>query len=55
MIFPSLAALVNILESCSIATNWNSPIFENGACGNGFFKAYANSCAAMMAFSAEDL
>ena len=38
MLFPSSAALVNILDSCSIATNWDSPMFENGAWGAGFYK-----------------
>ena len=39
VLFSSLSALVNILESCSIANNWDSPMFENGAWGAGFFKA----------------
>ena len=32
-------ALENILESCSIANIWESPMLENGAWGAGFFKA----------------
>ena len=42
------STLENIWESFSIATIWESPILENGAWGAGFFKARANSCAAMM-------
>ena len=55
VLFTVSAALVNILKSCSIATNWDSPMFENGARGAVLFKAYANSRAAMMEFSAEYL
>ena len=43
----------NISESCSIATIWESPMLEIGACGAGFFRAWANLCAAMMTFSEE--
>ena len=35
-LFTFLAVLVNILESCSIATNWESPMLENGAWCAGF-------------------
>ena len=35
----SSAALVNIVDSCSIATNWDLPMFENGYWGAGFCKA----------------
>ena len=38
MLFVLSAALVNILESCSIENNWDSPMLENGALGAGFFK-----------------
>ena len=30
--------LAYILDSCSIATNWDLPMFENGAWGAGFYK-----------------
>ena len=46
--------LENIWEICSIATIWESPMLENGAWGDGFFKELANSCAAMMTFSEEE-
>ena len=39
VLFPSSAALVKILHSASIATNWDSPMFENGAWGAGFCRA----------------
>ena len=55
VLFLSSSALVYIFDSCSIATNWDFPMFEDGACGAGFCKAKVNSCAAMMAFSAEYL
>ena len=45
----------NIWESWSIATIWESPMLENGAWGDGLFKAWANSCAAMITFSEEEL
>ena len=49
------ATLVNISESFSIATIWESPMLENGAWGAGFCRAWANLCAAMMIFSEEEL
>ena len=39
VLFPSSAALVKILDSVSITTNWDSTMFENGACGAGFCRA----------------
>ena len=39
VLFTFYAALENILESCSVATIWESPMLENGAWGAGFFKA----------------
>ena len=39
VLFPSSAVLVNILDSFSIATNWDSPMFENGVSGAGFCRA----------------
>ena len=49
------ATLENISENCSIATIWESSMLDNGAWGAGFFRAWANSCAAMMTFSEEEL
>ena len=46
--------LENISESFSIATIWELTMLENGAWGAGFFRAWANSCAAMMTFSEEE-
>ena len=53
--FTLSATLENIWDSCSIATVWESPVLDNGAWGDGFFKAYANSRATMMKFSEEEL
>ena len=53
--FTLSTTLKNIWDSCSIATIWESPMLENGAWRDGFFKALANSCAAMMKFSGEEL
>ena len=39
VLFKLSSVLVNILESCSIATIWELPMLENGAWGAGFFKA----------------
>ena len=55
VLFPSSSALVYILDSFSIATNWGFPMFGNGAWGAWFFKAWANYRAAMVAFSVEYL
>ena len=55
LFFTLSATLENIWESCSIATIWGSLMLENGAWGAGFFRAWANFCAAMMIFSEEEL
>ena len=44
-----------ISESFLIAVIWSSPMLEKGALGAGFVSALANSKAAMVAFSAEEL
>ena len=49
------ANLENIFESLSITTIWESPMLENGTWGAGFYRAWANSCAAMMPFYEEEL
>ena len=49
------ATLENISEIFSIATTSKSLMLETGAWGVGFFRAWANSCAAMMTSSEEEL
>ena len=44
----------NIFDSSRMAAIWSSPMFENGAHGEGWRRACANSVAAMVAFSADD-
>ena len=41
--------------SVLIAVIWSSPMLEKGALGAGFLSALANSKAAIVAFSAEEL
>ena len=49
------ATLEKISESWSIAIVWDSPMLENWAFGAGFYREWANLCAAMMIFSEEEL
>ena len=51
----SFVMLENISDSALIAVIWASPIFEKGALGAGLLRAFANSNAAIVAFSAEEL
>ena len=44
----------NICDSLQMAAIWSSPMLENGAHGEGWRRAWANSVAAMVAFSADD-
>ena len=51
----SFVMLEKISASFLIAVIWSSPMLEKGALGAGLLSAFANSKAAMVAFSAEEL
>ena len=55
-VFVSVASVnvENICDSFRMAAIWSSPMLENGAHGEGWRRACANSVAAMVAFSADD-